>query len=91
MSLPQITLCISTDLNIVISLAYQKRFRLAGDVTITFHSGRPDTMVLEKSDDFGVTWSPLQYYARDCRQFEDLVGDAEISRETPDAVVCNSR
>ena len=33
---------------------------------LTFTSARPQAMVVEKSSDNGLTWSPLQYYASDC-------------------------
>ncbi|CAL8277440.1 unnamed protein product [Gadus morhua 'NCC'] len=33
---------------------------------LVFRSPRPATMTLERSRDFGRTWSPLQRYARDC-------------------------
>ncbi|XP_067833930.1 netrin-G1-like [Heptranchias perlo] len=35
-------------------------------IVITFESGRPEQMVLEKSLDHGRTWQPYQFYAADC-------------------------
>jgi len=52
---------------VTISLSFGKTFQLQDDVVVVFKSARPQEMVLEKSVDFGQTWSPLQYYNRQCR------------------------
>jgi len=52
---------------VTISMSFGKTFQLQDDLVIVFKSGRPQEMVLEKSVDFGQTWSPLQYYSRSCR------------------------
>eukprot|EP00118_Oscarella_pearsei_P018573 m.191017 g.191017 ORF g.191017 m.191017 type:complete len:2470 (+) comp39439_c2_seq19:33-7442(+) len=33
---------------------------------VTFHTYRPLRMILEKSNDYGATWTALQYYAPNC-------------------------
>jgi len=52
---------------VTISLSFGKMFQLQDNLVIVFESARPQQMVLEKSVDFGQTWSPLQYYNRSCR------------------------
>ncbi|XP_041125747.1 netrin-G1-like isoform X5 [Polyodon spathula] len=49
-----------------ITLSWNKTIELTDDILITFESGRPEQMVLEKSLDFGRSWQPYQFYATDC-------------------------
>uniref|UniRef100_UPI00398F1559 netrin-G1-like n=1 Tax=Pristiophorus japonicus TaxID=55135 RepID=UPI00398F1559 len=49
-----------------ITLSWGKTIELTEDIVITFESGRPEQMVLEKSLDHGRTWQPYQFYAADC-------------------------
>ncbi|XP_062921154.1 netrin-G1 isoform X2 [Mobula hypostoma] len=49
-----------------ITLSWGKSIELTEDIIITFESGRPEQMVLEKSLDHGRTWQPYQFYAADC-------------------------
>ncbi|XP_062847173.1 netrin-G1 isoform X1 [Trichomycterus rosablanca] len=49
-----------------ITLSWNKTIELTEDIVITFESGRPEQMVLEKSLDYGKTWQPYQFYATDC-------------------------
>ncbi|XP_049336852.1 netrin-G1 isoform X6 [Astyanax mexicanus] len=49
-----------------ITLSWNKTIELTDDIVITFESGRPEQMVLEKSLDYGRTWQPYQFYATDC-------------------------
>jgi len=49
-----------------ISLSFGKMFQILDNLDVVFQSARPQQMVLEKSVDFGQTWSPLQYYSRYC-------------------------
>uniref|UniRef100_A0A8D0HEG6 Netrin-G1 n=1 Tax=Sphenodon punctatus TaxID=8508 RepID=A0A8D0HEG6_SPHPU len=53
-------------LHINITLSWNKTIELTDNIIITFESGRPDQMILEKSLDYGRTWQPYQYYATDC-------------------------
>ncbi|CAL1547746.1 unnamed protein product, partial [Lymnaea stagnalis] len=78
-------------LNINITVSFNKTFRMNSDVIITFNSGRPNKMILEKSSDFGATWQPLQYYAKNCDDFQaQLVPGAEITADNPTAVICTN-
>ncbi|KAJ8357150.1 hypothetical protein SKAU_G00199440 [Synaphobranchus kaupii] len=53
-------------LQVNITLSWNKTVELTDDIVITFESGRPEQMVLEKSLDYGRTWQPYQFYATDC-------------------------
>ncbi|XP_036045537.1 netrin-G1 isoform X5 [Onychomys torridus] len=53
-------------LQVNITLSWSKTIELTDNIVITFESGRPDQMILEKSLDYGRTWQPYQYYATDC-------------------------
>ncbi|XP_043941931.1 netrin-G1 isoform X1 [Protopterus annectens] len=49
-----------------ITMSWNKTIELTDDIVITFESGRPEQMILEKSLDYGRTWQPYQFYASDC-------------------------
>ncbi|MCJ8745329.1 hypothetical protein PDJAM_G00128990 [Pangasius djambal] len=53
-------------LQVNITLSWNKTIELTDDIVITFESGRPEQMVLEKSLDYGRTWQSYQFYATDC-------------------------
>ncbi|XP_069743126.1 netrin-G2 isoform X2 [Narcine bancroftii] len=51
-----------------ITLSWYKSIQLTENIVITFEAGRPTTMILEKSLNYGRTWQPYQYYAEDCME-----------------------
>ncbi|KAM5148355.1 netrin-G1 isoform 1-T1 [Mantella aurantiaca] len=53
-------------LQVNITLSWGKTIELTQNIAITFESGRPEKMILEKSLDYGLTWQPYQFYAADC-------------------------
>ncbi|XP_058615251.1 netrin-G1 isoform X2 [Onychostoma macrolepis] len=53
-------------LQVNITLSWNKTIELTDDIVLTFESGRPEQLVLEKSLDYGHTWQPYQFYASDC-------------------------
>ena len=55
-------------------------------VNILFKWWPPKAMILLKSADNGSTWTPLQYYAKDCRTFFNLENHGKLS--SPDSVNC---
>ena len=55
-----------------------------------FSGSRPRKITLEKSVDFGKTWSVLQYYNTDCYDHQNKLGNI-ITTETPDAVTCREK
>ncbi|XP_061430545.1 netrin-4 [Lethenteron reissneri] len=71
--------------------ADEVRLDLGGEFLFThmvaiFRSSRPAAMLLERSRDGGVSWTPLQFFAADCRAEFALADDAD----EPGAV-CTSR
>lgn len=53
-------------LKVNVTISFDKSYSITGEIRVTFKSPRPFKMILEKSMDKGMTWSPLQYYADDC-------------------------
>ncbi|XP_019900272.1 netrin-G1 isoform X2 [Esox lucius] len=53
-------------LEVNVTLSWNKTIELTDDIILTFESGRPEQMLLEKSLDYGKTWTPYQFYATDC-------------------------
>jgi netrin-G1 ligand/netrin-G2 len=47
-------------------------------------------MTLEKSIDFGQTWSVLQHFRTDCYDYRNNLGNI-ITTENPDAVTCTEK
>ncbi|XP_076801966.1 netrin-G1-like isoform X1 [Clavelina lepadiformis] len=56
----------SPEINVTINLP--KLFILTDDIQIFFSDGRPQKMMIEKSSDFGKSWSVMEYYSDDCRK-----------------------
>lgn len=50
-----------------VTISFGKLYQFLDDLVIVFQSGRPKQMVLEKSVDFGRSWSTLQYFNRTCK------------------------
>ena len=72
---------------ITITLSFNRTFRITDNVAITFDSGRPQKMILQKSLDFGQTWTDIQYYARDCNEFPQIPTMYTIY--SPTTVICS--
>lgn len=51
-----------------VTISFNKSYAITGEIRVTFKSPRPYKMILERSTDKGLTWSPLQYYADDCKE-----------------------
>ena len=47
-------------------------------------------MILLKSLDKGATWTPLEYYARNCEPYFQKGISRIITSTNPTAVICNS-
>ena len=56
-----------TDQNVTLTLSLGKQFDITY-INLEFCSYRPDTMAIYKSNDFGRTWKPYQYYADHCME-----------------------
>ena len=55
-----------------VSVSLGGKFQIDRSV-ITFNAYRPELMILEKSNNNGTTWTPLQYYAANCGRFTSIV------------------
>lgn len=69
--------------NITVSLGGLKQVL---HVKIFFKWWPPETFILLKSADNGSTWTPWQYYAKDCRTIYNLENQGKLS--FPDSVNC---
>ena len=58
-------------------------------VEVRFQLSPPKSVVLLKSADNGTTWTPLQYFARDCQEAFNLSGNG--LHEKADGVKCDER
>ena len=76
-------------LEVNITISFDKSYELQSDLSIRFHSSRPRSMVLEKSTDFGQTWSVLQYYNKNCMPYYDRGIASSVPIDQPDTVVCS--
>uniref|UniRef100_A0A4W4G827 Uncharacterized protein n=1 Tax=Electrophorus electricus TaxID=8005 RepID=A0A4W4G827_ELEEL len=77
-------------LQVNITLSWNKTIELTDDIVITFESGRPEQMVLEKSLDYGRTWQPYQFYATDCLDAFTMEPKAvhELTQHTLLDIIC---
>uniref|UniRef100_G1P8I2 Netrin G1 n=1 Tax=Myotis lucifugus TaxID=59463 RepID=G1P8I2_MYOLU len=77
-------------LQVNITLSWSKTIELTDNIVITFESGRPDQMILEKSLDYGRTWQPYQYYATDCLDafHMDPKSVKDLSQHTVLEIIC---
>uniref|UniRef100_A0A8D2J4A8 Netrin G1 n=1 Tax=Varanus komodoensis TaxID=61221 RepID=A0A8D2J4A8_VARKO len=77
-------------LQVNITLYWNKTIELTDNIVITFESGRPDLMILEKSLDYGRTWQPYQYYATDCLNAFNMEPKTvrDLSQQTVLEIIC---
>ncbi|XP_030630577.1 netrin-G1 [Chanos chanos] len=77
-------------LQVNITLSWNKTIELTDDIVLTFESGRPEQMVLEKSLDYGRTWQPYQFYATDCLDAFTMEPKAvhELTQRTLLDIIC---
>lgn len=69
--------------NVTVSLGGVRQVLL---VSILFKWWPPEVLILLKSEDNGSTWTPLQYYAKDCRTSFNLDNHAKM--DFPNSVNC---
>ena len=72
-----------------ITISFNKSYVLTGDVRVMFKYNKPQKMIMEKSIDFGVTWTPLQYFADDCQ--EKFGMDPSALNCSTQAVLCSEK
>lgn len=78
-----------TDQNITLTLSLGKQFDITY-ITLEFCSYRPDTMAIYKSNDFGRTWTPYQYYADHCMQTFHKTNRGTVSHKNEVEALCTN-
>ncbi|KAK2143515.1 hypothetical protein LSH36_834g00055 [Paralvinella palmiformis] len=78
-------------LSVNITLSFDHVYELQNVIKIRFKSGRPQKMTLLKSVDFGQTWTPLQYYQKNCDDRYAAGVPDNVTASDPKAVICTSR
>lgn len=76
-------------LKVNITLAINKMYLISGGIYVTFKTERPKKMIIEKSRDFGKTWTVYQYFAKNCRSYYNLQPDPIIDRKNPFKETCS--
>ena len=71
-----------------ITISMGRKFIFQDTMTITFASEMPQQMILQKSTDFGLTWTALQYYNMSCTQLWNNGVKSAVGVATPDDVIC---
>lgn len=75
-------------LKVNITLSFGRYFHISGGITVRFYNERPLALFLEKSKDFGKTWSVLQYFAFKCPDSFNMPGTAAVLQNNPFNVTC---
>jgi hypothetical protein len=75
--------------NVTVQLDFETVFTFT-HLVLTFRSFRPAAMVLQRSVDFGRTWTEYQYFARDCRRTYGMAEKNQNERVSLDEVICTS-
>ncbi|CAG5089372.1 Oidioi.mRNA.OKI2018_I69.PAR.g12190.t1.cds [Oikopleura dioica] len=55
-----------------ITLDLKRLVLLTSDIIITFTEAKPAEMVVEKSSNDGVSWSPIEFFSRNCSKINGL-------------------
>lgn len=77
------------EFKVVIQLSFDKLYELSGTIELSFFSGRPREMVIEKSLDHGASWTALQYYSQACSKYSGVARPkGELTTANPTAVIC---
>jgi hypothetical protein len=74
---------IAEPLHVNITLTFGKSYHISGKIRVTFYSERPQAMVIERSNDGGITWKVYQYFAEDCVSTYGISPSESPSTENP--------
>ena len=74
-----------------ITLSFDKLYLVSGGVRVTFYTLRPKKMAIQRSHDYGKTWSTYQYYAKNCQNFYGLPADPTMTTANRAAAVCTEK
>uniref|UniRef100_A0A915J3L0 Laminin N-terminal domain-containing protein n=1 Tax=Romanomermis culicivorax TaxID=13658 RepID=A0A915J3L0_ROMCU len=73
--------------SVALTLSLGKKYEITY-VTLQFCNQRPDSMIIQKSIDYGRNWTPFQYYSSQCKKMYGKAPNAQISRENEQEVLC---
>ncbi|CRK96755.1 CLUMA_CG009996, isoform A [Clunio marinus] len=75
--------------NVTLTLSLGKKYDLTY-VSLVFcpRSTKPDSLAIYKSNDYGKTWQPFQYFSSQCRRFYGRPNRATISKNNEQEVLC---
>eukprot|EP00057_Strongylocentrotus_purpuratus_P033905 XP_793215.4 PREDICTED: laminin subunit beta-2 [Strongylocentrotus purpuratus] len=77
-------------LEVTVTLSLDHAYTLVDSIDLTFQSGRPKQMILEKSSDRGSSWETLQYYSTDCLEDFSLDDTSQSDIRNASKVICTS-
>ncbi|XP_077979768.1 netrin-1-like [Glandiceps talaboti] len=73
--------------NVTLHLALGKKFELTY-ISLQFCSSRPDSMAIYKSQDYGKSWQPYQFYSSQCRKMYGVPNRATITKQNEQEAMC---
>ncbi|XP_065067988.1 laminin subunit beta-2-like isoform X2 [Rhopilema esculentum] len=85
----QATLANPPKVNVTIN--FKKLYLVSGGVRVTFYSVRPKKVVIQRSKDYGNTWTNYQFFAKNCRDSYGLVADPVINATNRFHATCTQR
>ena len=82
---------LSQPLKVNVTLSFKKLYLVSGGVRVTFYTVRPKRMIIQKSNDYGTTWSTYEYFAKDCQQAYKLPADPVITTQNRFLTTCTQK
>lgn len=76
-----------SDQNVTLTLSLGKKFELTY-IALEFCPVRPDSMIIYKSQDYGRSWLPYQYYSSTCRRMYNMPKNAVITKMNEQEAIC---
>ncbi|NP_001158400.1 netrin1 precursor [Saccoglossus kowalevskii] len=73
--------------NVTLVLSLEKKFELTY-ISLQFCSARPDSMAIYKSQDYGKSWQPYQFYSSQCRKMYGISNRAAITKQNEQEALC---
>ncbi|XP_055384859.1 netrin-B [Condylostylus longicornis] len=75
--------------NITLTLSFGKKYELTY-ISLQFcpKSIKPDSLLIQKSNDFGKTWKPFQYYSSQCRKMYGKPNRATLTKANEQEARC---
>ena len=73
--------------NVSLTLSLGKKYELTY-ISLQFCSARPDSMAIYKSNDYGKTWVPFQFYSSSCRKMYSRSPKGVITKANEQEALC---